>query len=224
MACAWTAEALGEEPPIPVLLQDRVEPRAWRTSYELAQSGLASPITSSVGRLFDAIAALCGIRASVSYEGQAAFELQAACDERERGAYPLPAIDALEEPTAALDEAARGSGRLAPGGQVLDARATVAAALSDLNAGVAVPQVATRFHNGLAQATANTCVDQALRHGLELVVLSGGVFQNRLLLERTAEAISSAGLRVLVPLRLPPNDGGISYGQAAVAAARSQLR
>ena len=222
MACAWTAEALGEEPPIPALLQDRVGPRAWRASHELARSGLASPTTSSVGRLFDAMAALCGIRATVSYEGQAAFELQAACDEHERGAYPLPAIDASEEPAAALGEAVRGSGGLAAGGQVLDARATVAAALSDLNAGVAVPQVAARFHNGLARATADTCVDQAQRHDLELVVLSGGVFQNRLLLERTAEAISGAGLRVLVPLRLPPNDGGISYGQAAVAAARSQ--
>jgi hydrogenase maturation protein HypF len=106
------------------------------------------------------------------------------------------------------------------GGQVLDARATVAAVVSDLNAGVAVPRVAARFHNGLARATAGACVDQARRHGMELVVLSGGVFQNRLLLERTAEALSAAGLRVLVPLRLPPNDGGISYGQAAVAAAR----
>jgi hydrogenase maturation protein HypF len=224
MACAWTAEALGEEPPIPALLQGRVGPRAWRASHGLARSGLASPTTSSVGRLFDAMAALCGIRATVSYEGQAAFELQAACDEHERGAYPLPAIDASEEPAAALGEAIRGPGGLAAGGRVLDARATVAAALSDLNAGVAVPQVAARFHNGLAQATADTCVDQAQRRDLELVVLSGGVFQNRLLLERTAEAISAAGLRVLVPVRLPPNDGGISYGQAAVAAARSQLR
>jgi hydrogenase maturation protein HypF len=224
MACAWTAEALGEEPPIPALLQNRISPRAWRASHELARSGLASPITSSVGRLFDAMAALCGIGATVSYEGQAAVEFQAACNEHERGAYPMPVIDASKEPEAALDQAVGDSGGLAAGGQVLDARATVAAAISDLNAGVAVPQVATRFHNGLAQATADACVDQARRHDLELVVLSGGVFQNRLLLERTAEALSGAGLRVLVPLQLPPNDGGISYGQAAVAAARSQLR
>jgi hydrogenase maturation protein HypF len=223
MACAWMAEALDDEPPIPTLLQDRVGPRAWRATHELARSGLASPTTSSVGRLFDAMAALCGIRATVSYEGQAAFELQAVCDEHERGTYPLPAIDASDEPAAAPGEAV-GSGGLAAGGQVLDARATVAAALGDLSAGVAVPQVATRFHNGLARATAHMCVDQAQRHDLELVVLSGGVFQNRLLLERTAEAISGAGLRVLVPLLLPPNDGGISYGQAAVAAARRQVR
>jgi hydrogenase maturation protein HypF len=224
MACAWMAEALGEEPPIPAPLKDRVAPRAWRASHELARSGLASPITSSVGRLFDAMAALCGIRATVSYEGQAAFELQAACDEHEQGAYPLPVIDAADEPAAALAEAVPGSGGLAAGGQVLDARATIVAALRDLDAGVAVPQVAARFHNGLVKATAETCVDQAQRRDLELVVLSGGVFQNRLLLERTAEAISSAGLRVLIPLRLPPNDGGISYGQAAVTAARSQSR
>ena len=107
MACAWTAEALGEEPPIPVQLQDQVEPRDWRAVHELARSGLASPITSSVGRLFDAMAALCGIRATVSYEGQAAVELQAACDEQERGAYPLPAIDASKERGTALDQAAR---------------------------------------------------------------------------------------------------------------------
>lgn len=219
MACAWLAAALGEEPPIPRPLRGRVEPRAWRAIHELAQSGLASPSTTSVGRLFDAIAALCGIRATVSYEGQAAIELQAACDEREPGAYPLPAVDGSAAPSG-VNEPAQGLGGLAAGGQVLDARVTVAAVLDDLESGVAVPKVAARFHNGLARATADACAAQARRHGLELVVLSGGVFQNRLLLERTAAALSAAGIRVLVPLKLPANDGGISYGQAAVAAAQ----
>ena len=141
MACAWTAEALGRGAADSTRgCATLVEPHAWRAGRELARSGFASPTTSSVGRLFDTIAALCGIRATVSYEGQAAFELQAACDEHERGTYPLPAIDASEEPAAALGEAVRGSGGSAAGGQVLDARATVAAALSDLNAGVAVPK------------------------------------------------------------------------------------
>jgi hydrogenase maturation protein HypF len=74
----------------------------------------------------------------------------------------------------------------------------------------------------VALATAAACSDAAARHGLEVVVLSGGVFQNRLLLERTATLLAAAGLRPLVPERLPPNDGGIAYGQAAVAAARDR--
>jgi hydrogenase maturation protein HypF len=84
-----------------------------------------------------------------------------------------------------------------------------------------VPTVAARFHNGLAEASAEACARVADAVGLEQVVLSGGVFQNRLLLERTGAAIERRGLRVLRPRRLPPNDGGVSYGQAAVAAARA---
>jgi hydrogenase maturation protein HypF len=78
--------------------------------------------------------------------------------------------------------------------------------------------VAARFHNGLAAATADACAAEAERRGIELVVLSGGVFQNVLLLERTRALVEKGGLRALVPERLPPNDGGISFGQAAVAA------
>jgi hydrogenase maturation protein HypF len=80
--------------------------------------------------------------------------------------------------------------------------------------------VAARFHAGLARATARACERLAGEHGLELVVLSGGVFQNRVLLEGTLAELGRAGLRTLVPERLPAGDGGISYGQAAVAAAR----
>ena len=82
---------------------------------------------------------------------------------------------------------------------------------------------AQRFHEGVAQATAMACAETAARHGLQAVVLSGGVFQNRLLLERTSALLTPVGLRVLVPERLPPNDGGIAFGQAAVAAARDHV-
>jgi hydrogenase maturation protein HypF len=98
----------------------------------------------------------------------------------------------------------------------LDARETIAAVVDDLTAGVPVPAIAMRFHRGLALATA----DAVEATGVPLAVLSGGVFQNRVLLELTTEALEARGLRVLVPSLLPPNDGGISYGQAAVAAAR----
>jgi hydrogenase maturation protein HypF len=146
------------------------------------------------------VAALCGLRLAVNYEGQAAAELEAAVDPGERGAYPLPVDDDL----------------------TLDPRETIRALAADLARGAAVGTVAARFHNALAVATAAACAGAAERHGLRTAVLSGGVFQNRVLLERASALLEEAGLRVLFPRRLPPNDGGISYGQLAVAAAREQ--
>jgi hydrogenase maturation protein HypF len=181
MACAWLEEC-GLEAPM------ALDPR-WEAIRGMVRSGLASPITTSAGRLFDAVAALCGVRDEVTYEGQAAVELEAACDLHEPGAYPMPGLDARE---------------------------TIAAVVADLRAGVGVERVAMRFHRGLAVATAEAI--EAV--GLPLAVLSGGVFQNRVLLELTEAELEGRGVRVLVPELLPPNDGGISYGQAAVAAAR----
>src|SRR5205085_7536577 len=120
------------------------------------------------------------------------------------GAYPLP-----------VEEGAGAGGAL-----LLDARATVRAAAEDLGRGAGPAAVSARFHGGLARATARACAIAAVGAGVRTVVLSGGVFQNRLLLERTAALLTRDGLRALVPERLPPNDGGIAYGQAAVAARR----
>jgi hydrogenase maturation protein HypF len=171
MACAWLVEADLDVPP------------DWEQVAQLARTGFASPVTTSMGRLFDAVAALCGIRQTVTYEGQAAVELEAAADRHERAAYPMPG---------------------------LDARDTITAVVQDLKR-VDVGLVAARFHNAVAAATAEALRDEPI------VVLSGGVFQNALLLERTRERLPHA----LVPAKLPVNDGGISYGQAAIAAARA---
>jgi hydrogenase maturation protein HypF len=168
---------------------------------QLAISGVASPLTTSAGRLFDAVSALCGLRSEVNYEGQAAVELEAACDLGEERAYELPLLD---------DD----------GPFVIDPRPMIRAVVADLEARVEVGTVAARFHNGLAEATARACVLAAERRTCELVVLSGGVFQNRRLLGQTSSLLTDAGLQVLTPERLPPNDGGIAYGQLAVAAAR----
>ena len=108
------------------------------------------------------------------------------------------------------------------GRRVIDPRAAIAAIARDVAAGTDVSAISRRFHEGVAVATAAACAEAAERSGIDLVVLSGGVFQNRLLLERTAALLAAAHLRVLVPERLPPNDGGISFGQAAVAAARDR--
>jgi hydrogenase maturation protein HypF len=195
MACAWLVEALGPDPqPLATVAPDR-----WAAVARMAHTGFAAPWTTSAGRLFDAVAALCGLRVEVTYEGQAAVELEAVAEPRERAAYPLPLS---------------GSDPL-----VLDARETVRRVVADLGAGAPTGVVAARFHTGVAAATAEACARLAEAAGLDVVVLSGGVFQNRLLLERTTADLRRRGLRVLVPERLPPNDGGIAYGQVAVAAA-----
>ncbi len=209
MACAWLhAAGGGADPSIPSRLASAVEPDSWDAIAELARTGVNSPPTTSAGRLFDAVAALCGIAARVSYEGQAATELEGISDPGVRDAYPLTLIDA-------------GEGQGPPGAVILDARETIRAIVSELERGVSVDTVGARFHNALAAASADACARECERAGLDLVVLSGGVFQNRLLLEATAQRLRSLRLRVLIPQRLPPNDGGISYGQVAVAAARS---
>jgi hydrogenase maturation protein HypF len=205
MACAWLLEAGGEVPELPPRLKGVVHPAAWSAVARMAAAGLRSPPTSSVGRLFDAVAALAGVRAEASYEGQAAIELEAAISEAPGDAppYPLPLVEAA-------------------GGIVLDARPTVLAAARDAAAGASAGLVSARFHAALGAATAEACVLAARAHGLSRVVLSGGVFQNVHLLEAVAAALSHAGLRVLVPSAVPPNDGGIAFGQVAVAAARGE--
>jgi hydrogenase maturation protein HypF len=201
MACAWLAESDGAVPVLPPTLAGSVDPGRWKAVAALVRTGTASPLTTSMGRLCDAVAALCGLRTRVGYEGQAAIELELAADPRVEDGYPFPVQTDGET-------------------LVLDGRALIRAVCADLEASVPVGTVSARFHNGVADATAEVCAGAARRRGVEAVVLSGGVFQNVWLLERTAAGLARAGMRVLVPERLPPNDGGISYGQAAVGAAR----
>jgi hydrogenase maturation protein HypF len=200
MAAAWLVSCGAERPERPRVLRDEVAGDSWETVCEMARRGFAAPVTTSMGRLFDAVAALCGLRARCTYEGQAAVELEAVADPTHHGSYELPL-------TAAL---------------VLDARPLVRAVTDDVTAGVAPALIAARFHRAVADATAAACGQAAQAAGLDRVVLSGGVWQNRLLLEWTVRALEERRLRVLVPERLPPNDGGIAYGQVAVAAANAR--
>ena len=189
---------------MPAALSDRVEPERWSEVSALHRSGVASPPTTSMGRLFDAAAAICGVRATVNYEGQAAVELEAAADLAEAREWPMPLVEAGPEHGGAL---------------LLDARELVLALSEAAAAGIPLGQLSARFHNAIAAATAGALALEAERRGVDLAVLSGGVFQNRLLLERTSARLRGQGLRVLTPRLLPPNDGGISFGQAAIAAA-----
>ncbi|MFC4121107.1 carbamoyltransferase HypF [Nonomuraea zeae] len=163
-----------------------------------------APTTSSAGSLFDAVAALLGVRDTITYAGQAAIELEQHADPAEPGAYPVTVTtrDLL----------------------VMDGAGLVRAAAEDLAGGVDSHVIAGRFHNGVADAIARSCVTLRQATGLSAVALSGSLFQNALLLERTGARLRAAGFRVLTHVRVPPNDGGISLGQAAIAAARDHTR
>ncbi|EOD63723.1 carbamoyltransferase HypF [Amycolatopsis vancoresmycina] len=155
---------------------------------KLKRSGLNSPLTSSAGRLFDAAAALLGVRERITYEGQAAIELEQLADPAERSAY-----------RARIDDVVHGEDLIAA---LLDDDGPKAAR-------------AARFHNGVADAIARTC--DRFRDRSTTVALSGGVFQNVLLLDRAVELLEQTGFRVLTHRNVPTNDGGISFGQVAVA-------
>ena len=142
----------------------------------VARSGVNSPLTSSAGRLFDAVAAIVGVRDAINYEGQAAVELEQLADPAERSGYPCGIAEGEQL-------------------RVLGADLIRAVADDTLRGGVSPAIVAARFHQGVADAIARTCAILRARSGLGVVALSGGVFQNLLLLDRT---VSPAGI-----LRLP---------------------
>jgi hydrogenase maturation protein HypF len=201
MACAWLTHCgLGTIPPA---LAEGVDRRRWELVATMAVRGLQAPQTTSMGRLFDAVAALCGLRTVATYEGQAAIELEAACDPRAQGSYEFDLS------------------HVGPG-LCLDPAPALAALCDDLSRGVPVRTIATRFHRAVSSATVAACRSLAGCAETDQVVLAGGVFQNRRLLESVAAGLEDGGLRVLVPERLPAGDGGISFGQAAVAAWRSR--
>jgi hydrogenase maturation protein HypF len=204
---------------------------------QMLRRGLSAPITTSAGRLFDGVAALLGLHQQVSFEGQAAMALECAADVREDGAYPM-GLEELGGTWGNLGELrgtqgnseSRPQGRLSappsssqflpvppsPPPLLLDWQPLIEALLHDLRAGVSSGIMAARFHNALVDGI----VRVALAVGQPQVALSGGCFQNRLLLERSARRLRQAGFAVLLHRQVPPNDGGISLGQVAVAAAR----
>ncbi|MBL0224033.1 MAG: carbamoyltransferase HypF [Geobacteraceae bacterium] len=166
----------------------------------MLENGLNAPLTSSCGRLFDAVAALLNIRHIVSYDGQAAIELEALAetgyDER---SYRYTIISENGQPLQ------------------LDFSEMFPDILADMDAGIQTASLARRFHVTVASAVVDVCMRIIRTSGLERVVLSGGVFQNRLLSEMIYTALDSRGVQVFTHRLTPPNDGCIALGQAAIA-------
>ncbi|MEW6240954.1 MAG: carbamoyltransferase HypF, partial [Chloroflexota bacterium] len=156
-----------------------------------------TPLTSSMGRLFDAAAALAGVRQTVNYEGQAAIEFEALADPAEAGSYPFSLNQAQVEARSALE-----------------------ALVKDVLAGVAIPVISARFHNGLAEVLRVAMLEIRRKMGIGEVALSGGVWQNITLLRRTLALLQKEGFVVYLHQEVPTNDGGLSLGQAVIAAAR----
>ncbi len=216
MAAVYLARTYGEaflELDIPFVYQlDRAK---WRPLSQMIARNINSPATSSLGRLFDAVAALIGLRGEVVYEGQAAIELEmlARSEHSERGR------EAVEEPYPFSLSSALGDDGVSA---VLNMNLMIEAIVNDLQQGLPSSRIARRFHTTIAGLLASASLEARKQTGLTSVALSGGVFQNRLLLETLIERLEAMDFQVYSNRRVPPNDGGLSLGQLAVAAARLQ--
>lgn len=178
----------------------------------MIERGINSPRTSSMGRLFDAAAAILGFRGQATYEGEPAIELEAA-------AWRALDNEIAHFPDDNAGYFASGPSRL-DGPYVLDQKALFEALLGGIEAGAPADRLALDFHVAVARSSARIASDICVHEGIDTVALSGGVFMNRLLLQLLTRKLKDAGLTVLIPQTVPVNDGCIAYGQAAVASAR----
>jgi hydrogenase maturation protein HypF len=179
------------------LLADRIEPRSLDTIRTMLDRRLNSPPTSSAGRLFDAVSALIGLRTVTNYEGQAAIELEGlAAASQIDGAYPFAA-----------------------NWPQIDTRPLIAAIAVDIRKGVRPPVIARRFHSTVTEIIVATCAHLREETGIAAVALTGGVFQNAIILEEAEERLTNERFRVYRHRLVPPGDGGLCLGQLMVAAA-----
>ena len=165
----------------------------------LIKKGINSPLTSSAGRLFDGVSALLGIRRNISYEGQAAIELEMLAEEGYTGRYNYE----LENQNSKI---------------IINPAKIFQGIINDLNQKVKTSVISAKFHNTIAEIICEVVLKIASEYGLKRVVLSGGVFQNMVLLKTAVDKLHEMNFEVYTHNRVPPNDGGISLGQAVIAA------
>lgn len=189
-------------------LLDGLDEQTRSVTATMIERGINSPRTSSMGRLFDAAAAILGICDKATYEGEPAIELEAA------------AWRALGGKPVRLDGNHTGVFTSADDSPTLDPQPLIEALLNGIEAGAPADRLALGFHIAITHATTRVACEICAREGLDTVALSGGVFMNRLLLQLLTHELKDAGLAVLVPHTVPVNDGCIAYGQAAIARAR----
>ncbi len=182
-----------------LMVLDSIPAADKRLLLQMIEKGINSPLTSSCGRLFDAVAALAGLRQVVSYEGQAALELEM-CLENDPQLEPY-SFTLLKEDHEII----------------IDPRPMTRELVADLQQGRAAGIISARFHNGLAEAVLQVCRKLRDERGSLPVAISGGVFQNAFLTEKVNQLLTTAEFEVLRHRQVPPNDGGLSLGQAVIA-------
>ncbi len=200
-AVSYTISLLGEDALRGLPFMERVSDVEAEVIKRQIEKGLNSPLTSSMGRLFDAVSALIGIRDEIDYEGQAAIELEMA---------------AYKEDTAVTDSYPYSivrNGEL----RIIKPKELIEAVVEDLRRGSSSAGISVRFHNTVAQMASEMCQMIAEDTGLNRVALSGGVFQNRLLLRKAIALLEESGFEVFTHRQVPCNDGGVSLGQAVIA-------
>lgn len=201
VAMAYVYALLGEDALIASGLSTRVTSAELKLLCQQIDRCVNSPLTSSCGRLFDAVAALIDIRDSINYEAQAAVELEMA-------AMDMPA-QTKRYPMEFTQQ---------NGVQVIRLKELFSAILKDIKNNVGQAEIAACFHASLADAIAVMCGELSNKSGIKMIALSGGVFQNRLLLQTTKNALHRGGMSVITHKQVPAGDGGIALGQAAIAA------
>ena len=179
---------------------DRLKPAELEIIKQQLKRKINSPLTSSAGRLFDAVSALAGVREEIDYEAQAAIELEMLAPDEvdESESYPFSIVE-------------QGGMRVVKLGELFSA------VVQDVRNQIPVPIISLKFHHTVAQIIAEMCRLIAKETGIKQVALSGGVFQNRLLLRLATAALQREGFEVLTHHLVPCNDGGISLGQAVIA-------
>ena len=168
--------------------------------------GLNTPPTSSIGRLFDAVASICGLRHQVTYEAQAAIEFEALAEPAEKNAYSFGLVP-INQPGSSVQ-------------WTIDPSPVIKMIVEDVLQNQPVSIISARFHNGLSEIVIRLCEMIARQTEIRTVALSGGVWQNIRLLRQTMEGLENHGFKVLFHSKVPTNDGGISLGQVAIAGYR----
>jgi len=196
MAISYLCSIYGDEIP-PRFLERWGEEKAGFILRMIKQQ-INSPLTSSAGRLFDAVSSLLGVRDVVEYEAQAVIELEMIADDSEEGEYGFEVFEEGEV-------------------FIIDPSPTILEIVQDINQGTAPAIVSAKFHNTVASFILNVAARIRDKTGIEKVALSGGVFQNRYLLERVKPRLAEQGFIPILHSQVPTNDSGISLGQAVIA-------
>ncbi|MGD8457273.1 MAG: carbamoyltransferase HypF [Anaerolineales bacterium] len=196
VAMAWLHQAglAWEEDLLPV---KTLPPEELKVLKQQIEAKVNTPPTSSMGRLFDAVAALAGVRQRVNYEAQAAIEFEAMVDPDEKGVYPFE----IEENT-------------------LNPAPIIGSIVKDMREDIGVGKISARFHNTIVEMVNQICKKLRNRTNINTIALSGGVWQNMVLLQRTLTSLRDENFEVLIHSKVPANDGGLALGQAAIAAYR----